>query len=705
MKTIKLKSLSMKHFKGIENYAINFDGKSVDVYGDNDAGKTSLYDAFLWTLFHKNSKEETHFKWKPLDNNNNSVEGLHTVVKVVLTVNGTDMEFEKHKISKQVMKRKLERMVYEDTTKYLINGLETSTKTIYDEKVAEVLDQEKFKNLTSITYFSEQLSAKERREALFNYFGTLTDTEIILKNETLKPLIKIIGDLTVDEARQKTQQEAKRINETLKSIPVKIEGVQEAMPEISELNHQALAKEREELSVQRNGLQDQLIRIKNGGAGGEYRSQLRVKEAEMREAAIIHETQQNEKTNEIEQSKALIFTELNELKRQADDKRSEKISLQARLENAQAYKNRLEVENQKIKQRMDEIFDTTFSTVEFQALPFGENSLTCSYCGTEYSEEKKDELREHHAAEEAKRLETFNAQVAHAEKQFKDHQETQLDRLRQNGRDNVSDIEQSEEEIAELSQKLSDEAWFNVSEIEKMINEKGAKLAEITKQISAMQSERIAFNQTDNYLTIQKDIDFLKQSITESESNIQEQIKVQQEKINVVDQLIFEIDTKLATIKEYQRQQEVIEKFNEQEREFSQQKGIVLEKLMLFEEFYLAKRDLLQDKINSHFSLVEWKLFDFYEEGGLDESVCEPVINGVPFRSLNTGSRMQAGLDVANTLMKQEGYLVPIFIDNAEAITGHKRDAVTIDTQVIALYVSEEDKNLRVVKTEGKVSD
>ena len=701
MKVIKLKSLSMKHFKGIENYAINFDGTSTDIYGDNDAGKTSIYDAFLWTLFHKNSKEETHFKWKPLDANNNDIEGLHTVVKVVLNVNGVDMEFEKHKISKQVMKRKLERMVYEDTTKYLINGLETSTKTIYDEKVAEVLDQDKFKNLTSITYFSEQLSAKERREALFNYFGTLSDVEIILKHEALKPLIEIIGELTVDEARQKVQQNAKRINETLKSIPVKIEGVQAAMPEISELNYDALNKERDDLSTQRSELQDQLIRIKNGGASGEYRSQLRVKEAEMQEASIQYEMQQNNKSNGIEQAKALIFSDLNDLKRQIDDRNYEKTKLEQELANLQSYRNRLEVENDNIKKRMDEIFDTTFATSEFQPLPFDENSLACGYCGTEYKEEKKDELRAHHESEEAKRLALYEKQVSYAEKQFKDHQEAQLDRLRQNGRDNVSDIEKTDESISEIKQKLADESLFNTSHLEVKVTKKRKELAAVSNQIEKLQSERIDFNQTEKYQKIQKDIDFLKKSIDDSENNLQEQINVQQEKINKIDQLIFEIDSKIATIKEYRRQQEVIETFNEQEREFSQQKGIVLEQLMLFEEFYLAKRDLLQDKINSHFSLVEWKLFDFYDEGGLDESVCEPMINGVSFRSLNTGSRMQAGLDVANTLMKQEGYLVPIFIDNAEAMTGHKRDAVTVDTQVIAMYVSEKDKNLRVVKTEG----
>ncbi len=699
LKNIKLKSLSMKHFKGIENYSITFDGQSTDIYGDNDAGKTSIYDAFLWVLFHKNSKEETHFKWKPLDSNNNDIEGLHTYVKLVLSVDGVDMEFEKQKISKQVMKRKLEKMVYEDTTKYLVNGLETTTKTIYDEKVAEVLDQELFRNLTSITYFSEQLSPKERREALFSYFGTLTDTEIILKHEVLKPLIGIIGDLTVDEARRKVQQEAKQINETLKNIPLKIEGIQAAMPEISEMDQVALQEERTSLNAKKSTLLDQLQVIRSGGATGEYRSQLRLKEAELQEAKISYENQQNAKTSGIEQGKAQLFVEINELKHQVSDREFELEKLAREQESNKAYKIRLEKENELIRKRMDELFSVEFCTQEYKAIPFNESSLACAYCGTEYLEEKKDELRRHHEEEEAKRLKEFNEKQAYAKKQYEDDRERRLDEMRSRGQENAREIEQLDEAISELNHQMTDKTQFDTTVLKEKIQTLEKEMAVVIQQIDKLQAEKIPFTQTKKHDDIMNDIDFLKKSIADSEGNLEEQINVQQAKVNAVDVEIHLIDEKLAMFNEYNRQLTVIETFNEQERTFSQRKGELLEQLALFEEFYITKRDLLQDQINSHFSLVTWKLFDFYEEGGLDESVCEPMINGVSFRSLNTGSRMQAGLDVANTLMKQEGYLVPIFIDNAEAMTGHKREEVQIDTQVIALYVNEADKNLRVVKS------
>src|SRR5699024_9813895 len=147
MKTIKLVSMTIQNFKGIKNLKIDF-SEFTDIFGDNDSGKTTIYDAFLWGMFHKDSKDRAQFDWKPLDEKGDPIEGLQTSVKITLSINDTEKIFEKIKISKKVLKKKLEMSVYEDTTKYLIDGLETTTKTMYDTKVAEILDQEKFKNLT-----------------------------------------------------------------------------------------------------------------------------------------------------------------------------------------------------------------------------------------------------------------------------------------------------------------------------------------------------------------------------------------------------------------------------------------------------------------------------------------------------------------------------------------------------------------------------
>ena len=46
---IKIISLGIKAFKGIHDLRLDFNGHSADLLGRNGTGKTSVYDAYLWT--------------------------------------------------------------------------------------------------------------------------------------------------------------------------------------------------------------------------------------------------------------------------------------------------------------------------------------------------------------------------------------------------------------------------------------------------------------------------------------------------------------------------------------------------------------------------------------------------------------------------------------------------------------------------------
>ena len=55
--------------------------------------------------------------------------------------------------------------------------------------------------------------------------------------------------------------------------------------------------------------------------------------------------------------------------------------------------------------------------------------------------------------------------------------------------------------------------------------------------------------------------------------------------------------------------------------------------------------------------------------------------------------RINIGVDVISTIAEHYGVKVPLVVDNAESVTS----LLNIDTQVIRLVVSENDKELRVV--------
>lgn len=47
MKTIKIQKITLENFKNHKNLVLDFDGRDATIYGDNAAGKTSVYDALL----------------------------------------------------------------------------------------------------------------------------------------------------------------------------------------------------------------------------------------------------------------------------------------------------------------------------------------------------------------------------------------------------------------------------------------------------------------------------------------------------------------------------------------------------------------------------------------------------------------------------------------------------------------------------------
>ncbi len=69
MKTVKLKTLKIRNFKGIKEFTFKPRGESVEVYGENGTGKTSLMDAYSWLLFGTDSKGQSQFDVKPRDEN------------------------------------------------------------------------------------------------------------------------------------------------------------------------------------------------------------------------------------------------------------------------------------------------------------------------------------------------------------------------------------------------------------------------------------------------------------------------------------------------------------------------------------------------------------------------------------------------------------------------------------------------------------
>ncbi len=208
MREIKLNRLSLKHFKGLDSFEFEPQGKSVTVSGQNGSGKTTLADALLWLLFGKDTRG-AKLNPKPLDGNNEEKLGLEPTVEAELLIDGTVVTLKRVQEEKWNTPRgQLEKVRGSDTTKYTIDGVPTMEKEW--KAYLENISAENILQMLFDSTFFMKMNWKNRREILVNMTG-LSNEEIIPKDPALKAIEKVIKEHTIDDYRKILASQKKEV--------------------------------------------------------------------------------------------------------------------------------------------------------------------------------------------------------------------------------------------------------------------------------------------------------------------------------------------------------------------------------------------------------------------------------------------------------------------------------------------------------------
>src|SRR5574344_1106915 len=196
---IKLVKLNIKNFKGIKDYTVDFQGKNTNIFGANATGKTTIFDAFKWLFFDKDSSDRKDFNIKTLDKDNKPIHFLEHCVELVASIDGTETVFKKMLQEKWVKKRgQAEQEFAGHETSYWIDEVPAKKKE-YDEKINDLIEEKLFKLITDPQYFNN-LTRKEKREILFKIAEiSITDEEILQSKEELQMLLDKLEGRSVED--------------------------------------------------------------------------------------------------------------------------------------------------------------------------------------------------------------------------------------------------------------------------------------------------------------------------------------------------------------------------------------------------------------------------------------------------------------------------------------------------------------------------
>lgn len=613
------------------------------IIAKNGIGKSTIATAYLWCLFNC----DYELKDNPVvrrEVDGVSVDDMDVSVELTLDVDGKEVTMKKvqKRTYKEAVKDGKIVTTVSDNNSYYVNSV-PKTLTAFNEYLG--INMKMFKACSNINAF---LSRKpdEMREYLFSLIESVTDLDMAGSREELAELVPMLEKYTVEEIRSMNKLISSDVD---KQSPV--------------INGQIKEKERDiqlkqaieisDLELQKNSLKVQIAgciakQTDNDKLLAEYDKasadilDLKFKQGDLsRKANEENVKARREIEGKISDKKFLV----KQTEKTVADTESCIASSEKVIENI---KNCLQVERDKWKEENERKFDNS--------------SLICPYCGNEYKEDKKEQLKADFAKHKADNLEAITDN-GNMYKERLDKEKATLESLK-----------------AELPQHKESLEMLNTA------------IADLEKQLSELPQE-IDVTATEEYKVLEQQIAEKEQAMHKANdiSAVKAELKAQE---NNLRQQLSECERKIAesnTEKDEQR----LEELRAEQRTQEQNKTNAEKILDLLNELDKAKNETLSDSINSHFSLVKWKLFELNKSGGY-KSVCIPTVNGKSILTTmsNKGNRILGRVDICNSIQKISGMSVPIILDDSESLdsTNQKKVADMVDSQLIMLIVNDSEK-------------
>ncbi len=672
---IKLKSLHLENFKGIKLLDVLF-GDKTKIKGQNASGKTTVFDAFTWLLFNKNSAGEEKFNVRPLDAEGNRIDNVEIKVVAVLEVDGREVELSKVQKQNWVKHRNSPAPTLEGNVNvFEVDGYPKSEKD-YKAYISGLVEEELFKMLTNPQFFSG-MKWKEQRDILMKFVSEISDVELAQGNPEFAELLPELEKApSTDDIQKKFSKALSEWKKKQAEIPVRIDELSKSLVQVDTAEQELSKADLERRIAEVDG------KIANtGNVVGDLKSEEMQLQFEMSGIAQAMNRELSSKRNDID---TLLFgcrSELNHFKTTIPLKEKQIADNKSAIDAAEKKRSEL---GEQYKTESAKAFDETPYLFHEEEWKFDENSTVCKSCGQILPADKIEQIKADFEARKAKAKSDAEKRLEDAKSSFCTQRESNLEEIKAEGFKQKHLIE-------ELTVK-NDALQTEIETLKKQEREMLAKQTELEKQLAEIPAEADC-SQNEEYVKLKAKHDAVKTEIAKANSVGHDELMAQFEDEKKA--LSEQLDAVKAEITKASKNVEIEERIGtleEEQREVGQKVADQEKMLYLLEQFIKAKMLRISETINSEFSTVSWKMFEEQLNGGMREC-CECTVNGVPYSTLNSGHRIVAGLDIIQSLSELYGVTAPIFVDNAESLNEY--NVPDIAAQMILLAV-DDSKELKV---------
>ena len=628
---IELNGLRIENFKGLKDFEMELEDSNAVITAENGIGKTTVYDAFLWLLFGKNSEGRKEFGVRPLDANNQPIKGLVVSVEAEINCDGTVHTLRKDHHEKVVKKqlRGYETLCWIDEVPKKIGE--------YQAYIKKLVEEDTFKLLTDLSYFNNKLTWEQRRTALLGLVG----------NDIGKPggfdeLLGQLNDRSIKDYKKVLSGEKKRHEDERDEINPRIDEIQKGFngnSYVEDVDTQCISIERDKVKAEIIELDKPWQELFDG-----------VKQRQEK-IEIVNQLEQKkiQRAGELANDTTGIQNLLNEKKRTEINVGLDREIVGKARANLTTDQTLL---NAAIKQR-----GITLSTVnafreEHDAVKAASVDSICYACNQELPPSKQKE----NLKNRGEKLAEIRKQGDAAYAEFNNHKE-EITKLEASLKSDALMLEHAEYMVKTSKQK------------------RDKRFAEIDKLIAT--NETIPPESDKAWQVFDKQIKTIQSELGDPVSEQLAAIDSQKtEKQNVVEKL----NQALAHADRMKQDKARIVELGNRETELAQLIADVEKQLAEIDEYNATESRMIEESVNGKFKHVEFKLFNYLLNESVTET-CVAMFNGVPYSDMSTGQQIFCGVDIVNVLSKHYGISVPLFIDHAESF----KMPVEAESQVIRL--------------------
>ena len=642
---LHLHQLTLTNFKGIRQLTIEFNAIT-NIQGDNGTGKSTVFDAFTWLLFGKDSHDAKDFNIKTLDETGQAIPMIEHSVEGILSADGISITLKRVYCEKWTRRRGAEQSeLTSHETQFWWNGVPLQAGE-YKSKIDCLINEGLFKLLTSTLYFNS-MKWQDRRQVLILIAGEIGDKEVLcmMEKDQVRDITAILNSgKDLADFRKEIAVRKKKLGDELRTIPSRIDEVTKGLPEpvdFEAIKADISQKQAALLDVE-NTITDQVTAYKQKA---EEIQSIQNQVFKLRETLNSIQFEEKSRLQKARNEQTLRHKDLKQkhsvLSRQLND---EQHALDVLLQS----KSSIESEINELRAEW-----TSVSTAE---LSFSENEFVCPIC--------KRELDPESIAEKS-------AQMIQA---FTENNSKRLADITSRGRrlsvtlaEITADIETTKAEIHKLS----------------------ATLESLSQQLSESETQPTPRDpETDSIpqlFEIRQQIAKLELQILESPKLNIESLKQQK---SALQSEIYGLQVILGHEDVIKRGKTRINELMSSEKSLAAQISDLEKQEFAMDAYTRCRMDLVESRVNGKFSLVKFRMFNTLINGGIEEA-CDCMVQGVPYADVNSAGKIQAGIDIIGTLSKHYNISAPIWIDNRESTN----EIPHTESQLINLIVSK-DKSL-----------